>query len=488
MKVYVAMFLLMLGCVGAFLKLYATEEDVFELPLDRSPMNREDPRYLTSYAPILKPAKEAVVAVHSASVVRFIRQRGMDPREEMMRRYFGLPGRSQEAPEVEERRFSEGVGSGVVISADGYIVTNSHVITSKDGDAADEILVQLNDGRELSASLVGRDPRSDVAVLKVEAKDLPFLPIADSEQLEVGDIVFAIGNPMGVGLTITQGIVSATGRDNLSILGESGYESFIQTDAPINPGNSGGALVDAYGRLIGINTALLSRSGGSIGIGFAIPSVFARSIALSLIRDGEVRRGLLGVNITDLNAEYAEAFNVPEGEGALVQSLVAALPAELAGLQQGDVIIAINDERVSDVSDVRIKVSSYPPGESIQVRFRREGELMEKAVVLADPENPYGTGALSGQLLEGVEVAVLDEARRQQFGLERSVSGLVVVSVEEDSPYVENFESGVVILEINRVSPASVDHARKLLESREVSHLFVFFKGRTGYLPLTNKL
>ena len=201
-----------------------------------------------------------------------------------------------------------------------------------------------------------------------------------------------------------------------------------------------------------------------------------------------MRRGILGVNITDLNAEYAEAFNVPEGEGVLVQSLIAALPAELAGLQQGDVIIAINDESVSDVSDLRIKVSSYPPGESIQVRFRREGGLMEKDVVLADPENPYGTGALRGQLLEGVEVAILDEGTRQQFGLEPSVSGLVVVSVEKDSPYVDNFEQGVVILEINRVPPASVDHARKLIESRQVSHLFVFFKGRTGYLPLTNKL
>ncbi len=484
MKIYIAMLLIVLSCVGAFLKLCAAEEGAFELPIDRSPINRENPKYLTSYAPILKSAKEAVVAVHSASVVRFIRQRGMDPREEMLRRYFGLPGRSQQAPEVEERRFSEGVGSGVVISEDGYIITNSHVITSKDGDPADEILVQLNDGRELTASLVGRDPRSDVAVLKVEAEDLPFLPIADSDQLEVGDIVFAIGNPMGVGLTITQGIVSATGRDNLSILGESGYESFIQTDAPINPGNSGGALVDAYGRLIGINTAILSRSGGSIGIGFAIPSVFARSIALSLIRDGKVRRGVLGVNITDLNAEYAEAFNVPEGEGVLVQSLIEALPAELAGLQQGDVILAINDESVSDVSDLRIKVSSYPPGETIKVRFRREGELMEKDVVLADPENPYGTGALAGELLEGVEVAVLDEATRQTFGLEASVEGLVVVSVEENSSYVESFEPGMVILEINRVAPASVDQARKLLAARRVSHLFVFLNGRTGYMPL----
>lgn len=482
MKFYLSMFLLVLGCVGVYLKLCAAEE-VFDLPIDRSPINREDPKYLTSYAPVLKSAKESVVAVHSASVMRVIRQRGMDPREEMLRRYFGLP-RGQQEPEVEERRFSEGVGSGVVISEDGYIITNSHVITSRDGDAADEILVQLNDGRELPATLVGRDPRSDVAVLKVEAEGLPYISIADSEQLEVGDIVFAIGNPMGIGLTITQGIVSATGRDNLSILGESGYESFIQTDAPINPGNSGGALVDAYGRLIGINTAILSRSGGSIGIGFAIPSVFAHSIATSLIRDGEVRRGILGVNIADLNREYAEAFGVPEGEGVLVQSLVEALPAELAGLKQGDVILAINDQSVRSVSELRLKVSSYPPGTTINVRFRREGELMELRVVLADPDNPYGTGALSGELLEGVEVSLLDEESRRLFALESSLDGLVVSSVANDSPYAESFERGLVILEINRVRPASVDHARKLIESRAVSHLFVFFNGRTGYLPL----
>ncbi len=234
------LFVCFLSLCGLWLSgLSAAQDPDFDWPIDDSPIDREDPRYLTSYAPILKPAKEAVVAVHAASVVRFIRRQGMNPREEMLRRFFGLPAPGTAEPEVEERRFAEGVGSGVVVSADGYIVTNNHVIMGRDGEPADEILVQLNDGRELPAALVGRDPRSDLAVLKVAAEALPFLPVADSDQLEVGDIVFAIGNPMGVGLTITQGIVSATGRDNMRILGQSGYESFIQTDAPINPGNSG---------------------------------------------------------------------------------------------------------------------------------------------------------------------------------------------------------------------------------------------------------
>lgn len=456
----------------------------FELPIDTSPLDREDSKYLTSYAPILKPAKDAVVAVHSASVVRYIQQRGMNPREEMLRRYFGLPTPNRPEPEEIERRFSEGVGSGVVISADGYILTNNHVITARDGDPADEILVELTDGRELTAQLVGRDPRSDLAVLKVEAEALPFLPIADSDQLEVGDIVFAIGNPMGVGLTITQGIVSATGRDNLSILGESGYESFIQTDAPINPGNSGGALVDAYGRLIGINTAILSRSGGSIGLGFAIPSAFARSIALALVREGEVRRGVLGVNIQDLNAEYADAFQVPERKGVLIQSVIEGLPAALAGLREGDVVVAIDGVAIKSVKELRIQVAACPPGGSVNVRFWREGEALDLDVVLADPNDPYGTGALTGELLEGVEVAVIDQARRQKYGLERSIQGLVVAAVAEDSAYADALAPGAVLLEINGVVPESVDQARDLFESRPASRLYVFYKGRVAYLAV----
>lgn len=231
-----------------------------ELALDERPLDREDPNFRTSFAPQLKPAREAVVSVYTANVVRVYRRRGIDPREELLRRFYGMP-RSRADTELEERWQAGGMGSGVVISPDGYIMTNSHVISDQEGDEADAVLVTLNDGRELEAKLIGRDPDSDLAVIKVDAEGLPTLPIADSEHLEVGDIVFAIGNPMGVGLTITQGIVSATGRSNLAILGKSGYEAFIQTDASINPGNSGGALVDAYGRLIGINTAILSRTG-----------------------------------------------------------------------------------------------------------------------------------------------------------------------------------------------------------------------------------
>jgi serine protease Do/serine protease DegQ len=456
----------------------------FELPLDRTALDRADPASRTSYAPILKPAKEAVVAVHSASVVRYIRRQGIDPREELLRRYFGLPTPSRPEPEEFERRYSEGVGSGVVISADGYILTNNHVIMARDGEPADELLVELNDGRELSAQLVGRDPLSDLAVLKVEAVDLPFLPIADSDLLEVGDVVFAIGNPMGVGLTITQGIVSATGRNNLSILGESGYESFIQTDAPINPGNSGGALVDAYGRLVGINTAILSRSGGSIGLGFAIPSTFARVIALALVREGEVRRGMLGVNIEDLTSEYAEAFGVPEKAGILVQSVIEGLPAAQSGLRRGDVIVTIDGVAVNNVAELRLRVAASPPGEAVRVGFRRQGEALEMDIILADPNDPYGSGALSGELLRGIEAAMIDDGQRRHFGLESRIGGLVVTRVAEDSPFAGILPVGAVLLEINGVRPESVDQARALLESRSASRVYVFHEGRVRYLAI----
>ena len=448
------------------------------------PINREDPKFLTSYAPILKPAKEAVVAVHSASIMRFIRQRGMNPREEMLRRFFGMPPSSGGEREEIERRYSEGVGSGVVISPDGYILTNNHVITARSGEPADEILVELTNGRELQASLVGRDPKSDLAVLKVDAEELPFLKMADSDLLEVGDIVFAIGNPMGVGLTITQGIVSATGRSNLSILGESGYESFIQTDAPINPGNSGGALVDAYGRLIGINTAILSRSGGSIGLGFAIPSTFAHDIALDLVREGEVRRGLLGVSMEDLNPEYAEAFGVPEEKGAFIQSVAEGLPAARAGIQAGDVIVEVNGQPIAGATDLRLEVGESSPGESIAIRLRREGELVELDVKLADPRNPYGDGSLSGELLAGVEASLLDGPTRMKFGIEDRFEGLILTEVAGDSPFASGLSEGMLILEINGQVPRSVDHGRALLDARSVSRLYVFVSGRTAYLSV----
>lgn len=459
----------------------------FDLPIDTTPINRMDPQYLTSYAPVLKAAREAVVAVHAARVVRVYRSRGIDPQEELLRRFFNLPAPQGRQQEVEERLLPQGLGSGVVISADGYIVTNNHLVSVSDGGLVDEVLVQLNDGRELVAEIVGRDPKTDLAVLKVKAADLPALSIADSDQLEVGDIVFAVGNPMGVGLTITQGIVSATERSNLSILGEFSLESFIQTDASINPGNSGGALVDAYGRLVGINTAILSRGGGSIGIGFAIPSSSAHRIALAIIQHGEVRRGMLGVRFGDLNDAYIEAFKAPGREGALVQSVIPNSPAERVGLRNGDIILSVNGVPVQDATALRLKIGEYAPAEEIMIGYFRDGSSAAVKVVLADPEDPSGWGAMRGELLEGVEVAVLDQQLRMEFGYENSLTGLVILSVAEDSPYLKILQPGAVISQINGKQPRSVAEGVQLLKLVKVSRLYIYFKGRGGYLAIRSE-
>ncbi len=454
----------------------------FSLPLDTTPIERENPTLTTSYAPVLRKAKAAVVSVHSARVLRVYRNRGMDPGEELLRRFFGLPAPDRGEPEVEERKLPQGMGSGVVIAPDGYILTNNHVISGSKGAPADEILVSLNDGREMSATLVGRDPRSDLAVLKIEAKELPYLRMADSRLLEVGDIVFAVGNPMGVGLTITQGIVSAKGRSQLSILGEGGYENFIQTDAPINPGNSGGALVDAYGRLVGINTAILSRTGGSIGIGFAIPSSFAKHVAEALVEDGVVRRGVLGVNIDDLTPDYVEAFGLDGAEGALIQSVLEGFPADRAGLRRGDVIVAVDGHPVNNAADLRLRVATFPPGARVEVAFIRDGGAQTLDVELADPKNP--PGAAEKEILEGVTVRPLDPETRRRSGIGADTAGLVVTAVAPDSPYAEVLVPDLIILSINGQAPPDAATARKLLQRRRTSSLYVLYEGRFYYLAV----
>ncbi|WP_269522273.1 trypsin-like peptidase domain-containing protein [Coraliomargarita parva] len=460
--------------------LFASSE--VRIDVDPSPVDRENPKYLTSYAPVLKPARDAVVSVHTSRIIRIFRAHGMDPREEALRRFLGLP-LPQGQQVVEERLDPVGIGSGVVISPDGYILTNNHVVITPEGREADDVLVELNDGRELEARVVGRDPQSDLAVLKIDATALPHITFADSELLEVGDIAFAIGNPMGVGLTITQGIISATGRSNLSILGDSGNENFIQTDAPINPGNSGGALVDAYGRLIGINTAILSRSGGSIGIGFAIPSNFAHTVARSIIEYGEMRRGMLGVNVTDLTKDTREAFAFDGVDGVLVQSVMPNLPADKAGLKKGDIILRIGDKEIRDARMLRLVLAALGPDE-VLLTYLRDGREAELRVRLVDRKDPYGLGARHGEFLPGVEALAIDRESRRQYGLPAALEGLLLTAVSDHSPYAEILRPGAVVLHINGETPLSVDQGLQLLRSRPVSHLYIYFQGRSGYISV----
>ena len=265
---------------------------------------------------------------------------GMD--NPMFRQFFG--GR---LPEMQTQPQS-GLGSGVIVSADGYVVTNNHVV-----DGADVVTVALTDGREFTAKVIGRDPQTDLAVVKIDAKDLPAVTFADSGKSEVGDRVLAIGNPFGIGETVTSGIVSAKGR-NIGILAEvKGYEDFIQTDAAINPGNSGGALVDVNGRLLGINTAILSRSGGFQGVGLAVPANLVSQVADSLVKTGKVVRGYLGVNIQTITPALADSFNLKSNKGALVADIVANSPAEKAGLKEGDVVTALNGQPIADANNLK---------------------------------------------------------------------------------------------------------------------------------------
>ena len=314
-----------------------------------------------SFADVVDRVAPAVVTIHSARRVRAPRQHPFfdDPR---FREFFGLP----RTPETQQRAV-RGLGSGVIVSADGYILTNHHVI-----DGAEEITVEMTDERTFSARLIGSDPPSDLAVLKIDQNNLPVLNMGDSDRTRVGDMVLAIGNPLGLEQTVTAGIVSAKGRS--TGLSDGSFEDFIQTDAPINQGNSGGALINAAsGDLIGINSQILSPTGGNIGIGFAIPVNMARNVMDQLIRSGEVRRGSLGVTIQPLTPEAIEKLGLPNARGALVNSVVSGGPAERAGVRGGDVITAFNGTAITDPNALRNAVARTAPGSDVTLTVWRNG-------------------------------------------------------------------------------------------------------------------
>lgn len=468
----------------------ATSEGLDPTIVDRVPLITEvierGPQQVVSYAHVLSGATPAVVSVHTARVVQVVRG-GTDPRQEFFNRFFGIPSpqpRDGEGPVVEERVRPEGIGSGVVISPDGFILTNNHVITNRSDGVADEILVRLNDDREFTARVVGRDRRTDIAVLKIEAEGLPYLPIADSNNIEVGDVVFAIGNPMGVGMTVTKGIVSATGRGGLGILGDDSFENFIQTDASINMGNSGGALIDAAGRLIGINTAILSRTGGNIGIGFAIPSTLAHSIFINLVSTGTVRRGFMGVTIADLTDVVAEAMGIANTRGVILQEVEEGLPAAEAGLQRGDVVVEFNARRVRNANEFRIAVAQMMPGTEVPVRIYRNGESMTLAVILGDRDQ-VSTVQTDVPFVEGVLLSTLTDELRDRFRISENanVQGAVVTQVDPRSPYARTLRLGMVIVEINDQPVTSPAEAARLLR-RGANKLYVFDRGRFGFLGL----
>lgn len=327
-----------------------------------------------SYATAVDVAAPAVVNIHTLKVM--VQRSNPLFDDPFFRRFFGDNFLGQP-----RKRLETNLGSGVVISPQGYLLTNNHVI-----EGAEEILVALRDGRNAPAEVVGSDPESDVAVLKIDLPDLPSITLGNSEDLRVGDVVLAIGNPFGVGQTVTMGIVSATGRSKLGI---STFENFIQTDAAINPGNSGGALINTNGELLGINTAIFSRSGGSQGIGFAIPMSLARGIMEQIIEQGHVSRGWLGIEVQTMTPELAESFNLKTSEGALVAGIVRGGPADLAGIQPGDILTEINGKKVKDLRETLNAITQTTPGNKLGINLIRDGkQIALKATVAERPPQP----------------------------------------------------------------------------------------------------
>ena len=326
---------------------------------------------VSSYADVVSKVVPAVITIHSQMRVRQPQQYPFmdDP---FFRQFFG--DRNQQQPPAQPR---QGLGSGVIIDANGYILTNHHVI-----DGAEQIKVDLNDGRSLDAQVVGTDPPSDLAVLKVEASGLPVLVLGDSDRTRVGDVVLAIGNPLGVGQTVTMGIISAKGRQ--TGLSNGSFEDFLQTDAPINRGNSGGALVSTNSELIGINSQILSPSGGSIGLGFAVPSNMARTVVEQLINSGKVRRGQLGITVLRIPSEEATKLGVTQGPGVVVFDVQSGSAADRAGLRRGDVISALNGTSVTDPNTFRNQIARTPPGSEITLTVRRDGQERQVRATLGE--------------------------------------------------------------------------------------------------------
>lgn len=411
-----------------------------------------------SYADVLEPVQKAVVSVYSTKIIK--ERIAINP---LFRQFFG------NIPDQERESRQEGLGSGVIVSTDGYILTNNHVV-----EGADELKITLADDRDFIAKVIGSDPKTDIAVLKIDAKELPTVTLTDSDKLRVGDVVFAVGNPLGVGQTVTMGIISAKGRSKLGLLENvSGYEDFIQTDAAINMGNSGGALVDARGRLIGINSAILSPSRGNIGIGFAIPINLANYIMNSLAEFGTVARGYLGVTSDTVTADVAEQLGLAKNtHGVVVTDIDPDSPAEKAGLKRTDVILAINNHPVSSWEELRLLIAQIVPEAKATLKIVRDGKPRTIDVTLGKvTENP-------NELVTGVDVVALTPEVRRKFGIrDQRITGLLITRVAEDSPYRERLAANMVILEVNREPVADLRAAREKLQAGR--NLLAVFDGRT---------
>jgi len=404
------------------------------------PMADSQGKALPSLAPMLEQATPAVVNINTSSKVRIQNNPLLD--DPFFRHFFDIPEQPRE-------RTTQSLGSGVIVDAKkGYILTNNHVI-----DKADEIRVTLRDGRSFQAKLVGTDPETDVAVIQIDAERLTAVQLADSDRLRVGDFAVAIGNPFGLGQTVTSGIISALGRSGLGI---EGYEDFIQTDASINPGNSGGALVNLNGELIGINTAIFSQSGGNIGIGFAIPINMAEEIMGQLIKHGAVRRGVLGIQAQDLTPELAQAFNIDKRhhQGAVITDIGKGSAAQKAGLQVGDIIIEANGRSINSSANVRNIVGLLRVGEKVKFKVLRNGKPMNMTAVVSEQKQHWVDGGTLSKRLAGAAISNI-ESGHPYYG---HIEGLVILAVAPGSPAAGvGLRKGDVITSVNKQAVKQLD-------------------------------
>ena len=404
---------------------------------------------LPSLAPLVDRVSPAVVNIRVSQTV----SSGGHFGDEAFRRFFGLP----DIPGGGQREVAS-AGSGVIVDAEnGYILTNHHVV-----EQADQIQISTIDGEVFDAEVVGSDAATDIAVIKVDASGLTDMPIGDSERVRVGDFVLAIGNPFGLGHTVTSGIVSALGRSGIS---RDGYEDFIQTDASINPGNSGGALVNLRGELVGINSAIISRTGGNVGIGFAVPTEIASSIMRQILDFGEVRRGLLGVSIADVNAEVAEALNSSVTSGALITRVEPGSAAEDAGLEVDDIIVGVNDKKIDGAAELRNTIGLMRSGDEVEIEYYRDNDKRSTSTALGQQRTTASVGAEIHPGLVGAQFAEASAARDD---------GVEVTAVEPGSPAAQRgLRAGDIITAINRRPVRSLAELNEIASSSRILFLLV---------------
>jgi len=434
----------------------------------------------TGFAPVVKKVLPTVVNISSSKVVKTPTGFSSQMPDEL-RQFFGEDFQGQFRAPREQRE--QGLGSGVIVSPEGYILTNNHVV-----DGATDVKVTLSDKRDYKARVIGTDPKTDIAVLKIDASDLPAIVVGDSSKVQIGDYALAVGNPFGVGKTVTMGIVSATGRTNLGI---EAYEDFIQTDAPINPGNSGGALINDRGELIGINTAILSHgSEGNQGIGFAVPVNLARTVMDQILKNGKVTRAYLGVVPQDVTPAMAKAFGEKAPTGALVGDVSPNGPAERAGLLKGDIILQLNGKPVEDANQLRMSISMMSPDTSVNLNVFRNGAEHEFTVKLGElPVEQASARSSSGGSksdLGGISVEDLDAQTARQLGLPANTAGVVVTDISPSSPAVDSgLRRGDVIQEVNR-KPVhnTADFESAMRNAKDQTLLLVNRQGSTMYVAV----